>query len=143
MASIIIHQHRVCMKISRQTTNRSRNRRPILRVRRSSTPVSVNPNTCHQRTVTRAQEAMEFTRGCHDMEVDPVIATMNFRRTKRVSSNRCRAALRQHQLPAINSQARASGIFHPTTRTTPTSIPLTTTHRWATPTTVTITSRTS
>lgn len=145
MASIIIHQHRVFMKISSKTTSRSHNHHLILKVPLSSMPDSVNQSTCHPRTVTKAQEAMEFIRGCHDMEADLVIATMNFHRTKRVSnSSRCQAVHRQHQLPAINNQAQANGTFHLTIHIIRTSIPLTITRQhWVTHITDTITSRTS
>lgn len=143
MALTTIHQHRVCTRINSKTTNRSSNHHLILKVHPSSTLASASQSTCHPRTATRAQalEPTESTQGCPAMEADPVIATMTFLRTKRVSnSNRCQAVRHQPRLPAISNRAPASGIFHLTIRTIPTS---TTTPRWGTHTMDTTTSRTS
>jgi hypothetical protein len=134
MALIIIHQHRVFMKINSKSISRLRNLHLILKVHLSSMQGSVNRNTCHPRMDTKAQEATEFTQGCHDMEADPVIITMNFHRMKQASSSsKYQAVHRQHQLPAINNQAQASGTFHLTIRIIQISIPLTIIrHHWVT-----------
>ena len=141
MALTITHQHQACTKTSSQTTNRLHNHHLILKVHPSSTRASANPNICHPRTATKVQGPMEFTQGCHDMEVDPVIATMNFHRMNQASnSSKCQAVRLLHQLPAISNQDRASGTFHLTTHIIRNSI---TTQRWDTLTTATITSKTS
>lgn len=132
MALRTIHQRQVCMMISSRTISSHLH---ILKARLNSTLGWTNQSTSRLRT-TRAQEATESTQEFHDMAVDLVITTMNLLLMSRASnSSKCLAAPPRLRLPAISNRARENGTFRLIIRTTPNSIPLTTTQRLRTRTT--------